>query len=142
MSKITIKKSQFNFVLNIVSLKRKKRKKIDFLIYYRRHNNKKYLFPYSLIEKIIKLKFKISIIGDKLHFPLVKNYGKISNKKVWCCNKVFLRGICMWKNIHRKDKAFCIKRCIKYWWTWKKGSWEILGEEIYSLSTGYIYFKL
>ena len=35
-----------------------------------------------LLKKIIKLKFNISIIGDKLNYPGVKNYGNISNKKV------------------------------------------------------------
>ena len=113
LSKITIKKSQFNFVLNIVSLKRKKRKKIDFLIYYRRHNNKKYLFPYSLIEKIIKLKFKISIIGDKLHFPLVKNYGKISNKKVSNLQSISKYTIASGENLYSLFILECLSNNVK-----------------------------
>ena len=68
--------------MKFFSLRKKKKKKIDFLIYYRKHKNKKDLFPYDFVKKIIKLKFKISIIGDKLDYPGVKNYGKISNKKV------------------------------------------------------------
>ena len=113
LSKITIKKSQFNFVLNIISLKRKKRKKIDFLIYYRRHNNKKYLFPYSLIEKIIKLKFKISVIGDKLNFPLVKNYGKISNKKVSNLQSISKYTIASGENLYSLFVLECLSNNVK-----------------------------
>lgn len=113
LSKITIKKSQFNFVLNIVSLKRKKRKKNDFLIYYRRHNNKKYLFPYSLIEKIIKLKFRISVIGDKLDFPLVKNYGKISNKKVSNLQSISKYTIASGENLYSLFVLECLSNNVK-----------------------------
>ncbi len=39
LSNITIKKSEFNLVLKFFSLRKKKKKKIDFLIYYRKHKN-------------------------------------------------------------------------------------------------------
>lgn len=82
--KKTVKKSVFNFVVKNFSFKKnKKQKKIfDFLIYYRDHKNKKKFFPYNLIKKLIKLNFKILVVGDKLKIPHIKNYGYLPNYKV------------------------------------------------------------
>jgi len=84
LSKKTIIKSKFNFVVKNFSFKKKiKRKKIiDFLIYYRNHNNKKLLFPFNLIRKLIKYNFKIYIVGDRLNLPKIKNCGKLSKNKI------------------------------------------------------------
>ena len=82
MFKKIIKKSKFNFAIKSFSLQKMRPKKIDFLIYYRKHKNKEGLFPHNLIRNLISNKFKICVIGDILKIPLVKNYGKISNKKV------------------------------------------------------------
>ena len=82
LSKSIIKKSYFNYVFKLISLKKKKKKKIDFLIYYRKHKNKENFFPYNFIKKIIKLKFKIYIVGDRLNLPKVKNCGYVKNHKV------------------------------------------------------------
>ncbi len=78
----TIKKSQFNFVYENFFYRKKILKKIDFLIYYRKHKNKETFFPLDFIKKLIKNKFKIHIIGDKLNLPNLKNHGFISSKKV------------------------------------------------------------
>ena len=84
LSKKTIKKSSFNFVVKnfLLTKKVRRRKKIDFLIYYRKHKNKIRYFPYNLVKKLIRLKFKVHIVGDKLNFPNIKNYGFISNNKL------------------------------------------------------------
>ena len=82
LSEKTIKKSQFNFVLNYIKIKKTKKKNIDFLIYYRKHKNKADLFNYSFLEKISRKKLKIYIVGDKLCMPNLKNLGYISNKKL------------------------------------------------------------
>ena len=84
LTKKTIKKCNFNFVVkNFLTKKNsKKNKKIDFLIYYRKHKNKENFFPYNFIIKIIKLKFKIYIIGDRLNLPKVKNCGYVKNHKI------------------------------------------------------------
>ena len=84
LSKKTIKKSNFNFVVKNFFFKRniKRRKKIDFLIYYRKHRNKVTFFPYNLIKKLIKLKFKVHVVGDKLNMPSIKNYGYIPSKRL------------------------------------------------------------
>jgi hypothetical protein len=77
------KKSSFNFVLYALKKKIKnKKKKIDFLIYYRDHLNKKSLFPYSLIKKIILLNFSVYVVGDNLNLKGVKNLGKLTNQKI------------------------------------------------------------
>lgn len=82
--KKTIKKSTFNFVLkNFLKTKNtKKRKKIDFLIYYRKHKNKEAFFPLNFIKKLSKLKFNIYVVGNKLNLPFVKNCGFVSNNKM------------------------------------------------------------
>lgn len=79
LSKKIIKNSEFNFVIKAANIKKKSRKKIDFLIYYRKHKNKKTFFPYSFVKNLIIDKFKINIIGDRLNFSGVKNYGNINN---------------------------------------------------------------
>lgn len=78
----TINKSQFNFVFESFFYKKKISKKIDFLIYYRKHKNKEAFFPLNLIKQLIKNKFKVHIIGDKLNLPNIKNHGFVSSKKV------------------------------------------------------------
>jgi hypothetical protein len=77
------KKSSFNFVLYALKNKIKsKTKNIDFLIYYRDHLNKKSLFPYSLIKKIILSNFSVYVVGDYLNLKGVKNLGKLTNQKI------------------------------------------------------------
>jgi len=82
LSKKTIKKSTFNYVLNLISIKKKIKKDIDFLIYYREHQNKISCFPYNLINNLINLGFKIHFVGDYFKHPSVQNHGYINNKKV------------------------------------------------------------
>ena len=80
-----LKKSKFNFILNILKKKKylsKYKKKLDFLIYYRNHKNKKKFFPYLFIKKLLNLNYKIYAFGDNLLIDKVCNLGKISNKKV------------------------------------------------------------
>lgn len=83
LSKNTIKKSKFNFVLNYYSINRKKiKKKYDFIIYNRNHKNKKNFFPINLIKKLIMHKFSIIVIGEKLNLRSVKNIGYINNNLI------------------------------------------------------------
>ena len=84
LSKKTVKNSKFNFVIKNFFFKKniKKKKKIDFLIYYRKHSNKRSLFPFPLLKKLTQFKFKIYIVGDKLDLVRVKNCGFLTNKKM------------------------------------------------------------
>ena len=76
------KKSNFNFILNGINKYKLKKKKIDFLIYFRKHKNKETHFPYSFIRKLIIQKFEVIIVGDKLNIIGIKNYGYVSNKEL------------------------------------------------------------
>ena len=86
LNKKTIKKSSFNFVIKNFENKNKnnkiKNKNIDFLIYYREHQNKKEFFPFELIKKLISLGFNVNIVGDKLNIPNVINHGLLKNKNL------------------------------------------------------------
>ncbi len=84
LSNKTVKKSNFNFVVKNFLFKKntKRKKKIDFIIYYRKHKNKESFFSFNLIKKIIQLKFKVYVVGDKLNLSYVKNCGYLSNKKI------------------------------------------------------------
>jgi hypothetical protein len=82
LKKSTIAKSNFNYIFNLVNKKKNNPKNIDFLIYYRKHNNKESFFPYSFIKKLISLNFKVHIVGDYLNFNSVTNYGYVDNKFV------------------------------------------------------------
>lgn len=83
LRKKTIKKSNFNFIIE--NFKKKsviKKKTIDFFIYYRKHKNKEKFFPKNFIKKLILLKFNVYIVGDKLRINGVKNKGFLKNKEV------------------------------------------------------------
>ncbi len=84
LSKKTIQRGNFNFIMKNFSLKKniKRKKIIDFLIYYKKHRNKMAFFPHALIKKLNKMKFKIYVVGDRLNLLNVKNYGFISNNKL------------------------------------------------------------
>ena len=78
----TVKKSNFNYIFKYYSKKILKKKNIDFLIYYRKHKNKEASFPFSFIKNLIKLNFKIHIVGDYFKNSYVKNHGYLSNKRI------------------------------------------------------------
>ena len=83
LSKKTIKHCNFNFVLNHIKKSKNKSKKIyDLIIYYRKHENKHSSFPYNLIKDLIKFKFKIIVVGDKLKIKKIKNFGYVSNRYI------------------------------------------------------------
>ncbi len=113
LSKVTIEKSQFNFALKFFSLKTKKRKKNDFLIYYKKHKNKEILFPYDLVKKIIKIGFKVSVVGDRLKYSKVKNYGQISNKKVLNLQSISRYTIASEENLYSIFTLECLSNNVK-----------------------------
>jgi hypothetical protein len=80
--KSIINKSHFNFVLNYVKKKKKERKKIDLLIYFRKHTNKEKFFPYDFVNGLAKKKIVIDVIGDYLNIDGVNNLGYLTNKEV------------------------------------------------------------
>ena len=60
----------------------KTKKSIDFLIYYRVHENKTSLFPFYFINDLINSGFKINIIGDKIKNKKIVNHGFINHSKL------------------------------------------------------------
>ena len=82
LSKYILKRSKFNFIFYNFELKKKYKKKIDFLIYFRKHKNKKHFFSIKLIKKLIRKNFKIHIVGDFLDLPKVVNHKFLSNSKI------------------------------------------------------------
>lgn len=80
--KTTINNSKFNFIFNYIKKKIKKKKDIDFLIYYKNHKNKKNFFPYKFIYKLTKNKFKIYVFGDYLEMANIYNLGYLKNHQV------------------------------------------------------------
>lgn len=82
LSKKSLKKCEFNFVLKSMKLKSKTKKIFDFIIYYRRHKNKLNFFPFKFINNLILNKYKIAVVGDRLNIKSVKNFGYIENKRL------------------------------------------------------------
>ncbi len=115
LSKNIIKKSSFNFVLN--GLKTNvpiyNRKNIDFVIYFRKHNNKKNLYPINFIKKLIKYNLKIYVVGNKLNIKGINNLGYISKKKL---NEVLMKSkysICSGENIYSLFTIDCMNNNVK-----------------------------
>jgi len=82
LSKKTLKKCQFNYIFFYFNKRKKIKKNIDFLIYYKIHKNKKNFFRSDLLNKLIKLKLKIHIVGNKFANNSVINHGFVDNKKI------------------------------------------------------------
>lgn len=84
LPKYILKKSKFNFILNAIHKNRNntQNKRIDFLIYYRNHPNKKTFLPMSFIKKIIRQNYKVQIVGDNLNFLGLKNHGYLTHNRV------------------------------------------------------------
>ena len=77
-----LSKAFFNFqLIRLISLKKVKKKKIDFLIYYRNHPNKFDKKTINLINQISK-NFSVFIVGDNFNNSKVKNLGIINKKKL------------------------------------------------------------
>jgi hypothetical protein len=113
LSYSTIRRSNFNYVLNYYKKQVPQHKEIDFLIYYRIHKNKESLFPYNLIKKLILLNFKIHIVGDFLNNTSVINHGYLNNKNV---NKLLSKtfySIASEENIYSLFTIECLNNNVK-----------------------------
>lgn len=108
-NKSFIKKNCFNFILEKINInKNKYKKKIDFLIYYRKHENKIYDFPYSFIKKLRSRNYKVHVIGDRLKITGLTNHGYIENHKVKQLLKKTKYSICSNENIFSLFTIECI----------------------------------
>lgn len=86
LKKLISKKEINNFLSNFCLLhieKRKiKKKKIDFTFYYRAHPNKSNKFLLDIIHFLIKRKFTVVIVGDRLDIKNTKNYINLPRDKL------------------------------------------------------------
>ena len=82
LSKNVVKRANFNFILRAYSKKKKLKKNIDFIVYYREHINKKKFFPKNLLNELVKRNYKVHSVGDRLEIKGVKNHGRVSQKKI------------------------------------------------------------
>ncbi len=107
------KKCEFNYTLKNIKLKKKVSKNNDFIIYYRKHQNKLNLFPYKFIKKLILKKYKVIVVGDKLRINFVKNLGYINNKTL---NKIQSKSkftLASNENIYSFFTLECIENNVK-----------------------------
>ncbi len=79
-----LKKSEFNFVLNNLKIKKLKKikKKFDLIVYYRLHENKFHKHHIRIIKDLIKRKKKIIVIGDKIGLKNVVQLKKVGKKQM------------------------------------------------------------
>lgn len=104
-----IKKNSFGFILKKIDINNNiQEKKIDFLIYYRKHKNKIFDFPYLFIKKLRSRNYKIHIIGDKLNIAGLINHGYIKNHLVKKLLKKTRYSICSNENIFSLFTIECI----------------------------------
>ena len=82
IKKSILKKSELNFVLrDLKKHKNKSKKTIDFLIYYRKHENKFFDHHIDFIKNKLNKNRKVVIVGDDLKLKGVLNLGRVNKKK-------------------------------------------------------------
>ena len=74
------KNYKFNFLLNDFKKKKLKRKKYDFIIYFRNNSIKQSNYIYDLIN-LIKNNYNVTIIGDRVNLKGIRNLGYINRDK-------------------------------------------------------------
>lgn len=74
-------KIYFNYLLNLIKIRKKYNKKIDFLIYHRNYSVKNNSFRNSLLKKLINFNLRVVAIGDNLKINKITNYGFITRKR-------------------------------------------------------------
>ena len=77
------KKVEYNFVLKDIKItKFKFKKNYDLIVYFNNHENKFFYHHINYIEKLVKRKKKIIVIGDKINIHGVKQLKKVSKRKM------------------------------------------------------------
>jgi hypothetical protein len=68
-------------IRSIGTVAQKKKKKYDFVIYYRKYHSKDNYFIKEITNFLVKNNYKVIVIGNRLSIPGIKNLGFISRKK-------------------------------------------------------------
>lgn len=108
-------KSTFNFLIKNINIKKlNNKKRIDLLLYYRRHKNKESFFPNEFIKKVAASGLKISVIGDKLNIDKkIKNYGYLKNNEVQKLQSLSKFTIASGENIYSIFTVECLLNDVK-----------------------------
>ena len=109
----TINLSNFNFVFKFINLRKKNKKDIHLIVYYRKHSNKLTFFPIKYLKKILKEKYSVHVIGDILKIKNVINHGKLSNKKVQILQSRSKYTIASGENFYSLFILECISNHVK-----------------------------
>ena len=76
------KKYKSNFILqDFFYRKKSKIKKFDLIIYYRKGSKLNERYIIKLIERLIKINLKIAVIGHKIKYSSIRNFGYVSREK-------------------------------------------------------------
>lgn len=76
------KKYKSNFILqDFFYRKKSKVKKFDLVIYYRKNSKLNEQYIINLIQQLKKINLKIAVIGNKIKYTNVKNFGYVSREK-------------------------------------------------------------
>jgi len=73
----------FNFSSFTPIKKLRKKKKIDLILYYRKHPTKKIFLLNDIVKKLLKLSLNIHVVGDKLEIDGIKNHGYVIRKRMF-----------------------------------------------------------
>ena len=109
----TINLSNFNFDFKFINLKKKNKKDIHLIVYYRKHSNKLTFFPIKYLKKILKKEYSVHVIGDILKIKNVINHGKLSNKKVQILQSRSKYTIASGENFYSLFILECISNHVK-----------------------------
>ncbi len=115
------KKSEFNFVLKDLKLSKKisNIKKYDFIIYYRKHENKFFTHHTRFIKEQIKLGKKVLIVGNKMNLDGVTNIGKIKRGKLIQLIRLSRNSISGDDNLYSFFNLECIQNGVKVIYNYK-----------------------
>ena len=108
-------KSEFDFLLKNIVIKKfnNKQKKIDLILYYRKHTNKESFFPNTFIRKVAASGLKTCVIGDKLNIKNIKNYGYLKNNDVQKLQSLSKFTIVSGENIYSIFTVECLLNDVK-----------------------------
>lgn len=113
ISKKNHKRCHFNFILSNVNYIKKAKKKYDFIIYHRKHQNKSSFFPYNFLKKLSDENFKIIVVGDRLQIGSIINFGFVTNKTVNYLQSKSRFSIASGENIYSFFTLECISNNVK-----------------------------
>ena len=97
----------------------KKVKKYDFIVYYRKHDNKFFKHHLEFIEKQIIMRKKILIVGDKLNLTGVINMGKVKKNKLIKLLRLSRNSISGDDNLYSFFNLECIENGVKVIYNYK-----------------------